>query len=89
MPSVTAQVSLYPLREAHTGPAIAEAVDRFREAGLDVWEGPMSTVVAGDLDAVCNGLRDAFTSAAAQGEVVLVVTLSNACPAPNRSDEDR
>lgn len=82
MPNVTAQVSLYPLREAHLGPAIAQAISRFQEAGLDVWEGPMSTVVAGDLDVVCSSLRDTFADAAAHGEVVLVVTISNACPVP-------
>jgi len=84
MPNVTAQVSLYPLRQAHIGAAIAGAVARFREAGLDVWEGAMSTVVAGDLDSVCASLRDAFASVATEAEVVLVVTLSNACPVPEQ-----
>ena len=85
MPAVTAQVSLYPLRQAHLGPAITAAVDRFREAGLDIWEGPMSTVVAGELNTVCASLRDAFASAAAQGEAVLVVTISNGCPVPDQT----
>jgi uncharacterized protein YqgV (UPF0045/DUF77 family) len=82
MIDVSAQVSLYPLRQEHLGPAIAAVVDRLRVAGLAVWEGPMSTVVAGELDTVWAGLRDAFAAAAARGETVLVVTLSNACPVP-------
>jgi uncharacterized protein YqgV (UPF0045/DUF77 family) len=82
MTPVSAQVSLYPLRQERLGPAITAAVDTFRVYGLDVWEGAMSTVVAGDLDAVCGALRDAFAAAATTGEVVMVVSLSNGCPVP-------
>lgn len=82
MPDVTAQVSLYPLRQPHIGLAIEDAIARFRAAGLDVWEGAMSTLVAGDLETVCAAVRDAFAAAAANGEVVLVLTLANACPLP-------
>jgi uncharacterized protein YqgV (UPF0045/DUF77 family) len=84
MVDVTAQVSLYPLRQAHLSPAIQAAVAQFEAAGLDVWEGPMSTLVAGDLERVCASLRDAFATAATSGEVVLVVTLANGCPVPTR-----
>jgi uncharacterized protein YqgV (UPF0045/DUF77 family) len=79
---VTAQVSIYPLRQEQLGPAIAEAVACLKQVGLDVWEGAMSTLVAGDLDTVCTSLQHAFATAATHGEVVLVVTLSNACPVP-------
>jgi uncharacterized protein YqgV (UPF0045/DUF77 family) len=82
MTPVSAQVSLYPLRSEQLGPAISAAVATFRERGLDVWEGAMSTVVTGDLDVVCGALRDAFAAAAATGEAVMVVTLSNGCPVP-------
>jgi uncharacterized protein YqgV (UPF0045/DUF77 family) len=82
MTPVSAQVSLYPLRREQLSPAISSAVATFREHGLDVWEGAMSTVIAGDLDAVCGALRDAFATAAATGEAVMVVTLSNGCPVP-------
>jgi hypothetical protein len=40
----------------------------------------MSTLVTGDLDAVFAGVKDAFAQAAEQGDIVMVVTLSNACP---------
>jgi len=83
MSEVTAQVSLYPLRQEHLGPVITAAITRFRAAGLSVWEGPMSTVIAGELDTVCTALRDAFAVATAEGEAVLVVTLSNGCPVPS------
>lgn len=84
MVAVTAQVSLYPLRQEHLEPAITAAVTRFKEEGLEVWEGAMSTMVAGELDAVWASLRNAFADAAVRGEVVLVVTLSNACPVPSQ-----
>ena len=41
----------------------------------------MSTLVTGELDAVLDGLREAFRAAAQAGPVVMTVTLSNACPA--------
>ena len=82
MSQVTAQVSLYPLRREHLGPAITAAIGRLREAGLETWEGPMSTVVAGDLETVCAALGGAFAAATEDGEAVLVVTLSNGCPLP-------
>jgi uncharacterized protein YqgV (UPF0045/DUF77 family) len=82
MTPVSAQVSLYPLRQEQLGPVITAAIDTFRKRSLDIWEGAMSTVIAGDLDAVCGALRDAFAAAAAAGEAVMVVTLSNGCPVP-------
>ena len=82
MSAVTAQVSLYPLRRERLEPAITAAIAQFRAAGLGVWEGPMSTVIAGELDTVCGALRDAFAAATTDAEAVLVVTLSNGCPVP-------
>ena len=78
---VAVQVSLYPLRQTELSPAIDKALAIFWESGLEVTPGPMSTIIAGDDDAVFAALRDAFRSAA-DGEVVMVVTISNACPVP-------
>ena len=72
---------MYPLRQANLSPAIDKAVAVFRESGLEVTPGPMSTIIAGDDVAVFAALRDAFR-ATAEGEVVMVVTISNACPVP-------
>jgi uncharacterized protein YqgV (UPF0045/DUF77 family) len=82
MSPISAQVSLYPLRQPNLGPAIAEALEIFRARGLDVQPGTMSTVVAGDADVVFDCLKAAFQSAAALGDVVMVVSLSNCCPLP-------
>ena len=77
---LTAQVSLYPLRQERLAPAIESAVDIWRSRGLDVKPGAMSTLIAGEGRVLWAALRDAFAAAATQGETVMVVTLSNACP---------
>ena len=42
----------------------------------------MSTLVWGEADVVFAALRAAFDQAAAVGDTVMTVTLSNACPLP-------
>jgi quercetin dioxygenase-like cupin family protein/uncharacterized protein YqgV (UPF0045/DUF77 family) len=77
---LAAQVSLYPLRQEHLAPAIEAAIATWRSRGLQVEPGAMSTHMAGDGAALWAALSDAFAAAAAQGEAVMVVTVSNACP---------
>lgn len=50
--------------------------------GLRTAVGPMSTRVTGAADAVFDALREAFVRAAARGQVVMTITVSNACPMP-------
>lgn len=45
----------------------------------------MSTLVSGEDNAVFAALKEAFQEVAQQGDVVMVVTLSNACPLPEPS----
>jgi uncharacterized protein YqgV (UPF0045/DUF77 family) len=78
------QFSLYLLREAHLGPAIEEALETLREMGLSPTVGPMSTYVEGDDDAIFDGLKRAFQALARRDDVVLVATVSNACPVQPR-----
>jgi uncharacterized protein YqgV (UPF0045/DUF77 family) len=78
---VSCQFSLYPLGVEHLGPAITAALSALEERGLAVEAGPMSSVVSGPVDAVFAGLAEAF-AAAAEGSLVLVATVSNACPVP-------
>jgi len=82
MNAVAAQVSLYPLRQERLGPVIEAAIDTFRRSGLMVLEGPMSTIVAGELEAVFAALQEAFALAAAQGEAVMVGPGPNGRPGP-------
>jgi uncharacterized protein YqgV (UPF0045/DUF77 family) len=77
---ISAQISIYPLRQEHLSPAI-EAVRRaLAVRDLPPQVGPMSTVVTGDVEVVFAALQEAFTQAAATGHVVMTVTVSNACP---------
>jgi uncharacterized protein YqgV (UPF0045/DUF77 family) len=77
---ISAQVSLYPLRQDHLSPAIQAVGETLSEAGLQAHVGPMSTLVTGEADVLFAALRQAFLRAAGTGHVVMSVTLSNACP---------
>jgi uncharacterized protein YqgV (UPF0045/DUF77 family) len=77
---VSAQISLYPLRQEQLSSAIWEMQDALATAGLHVTPGPMSTLVAGDSEVVFHTLKMAFERAAIAGHVVLIATISNACP---------
>jgi uncharacterized protein YqgV (UPF0045/DUF77 family) len=76
----SAQLSIYPLRQDRLGPAIEAARTALAAHGLAPQVGPMSTMVVGEDAQVFAALREAFAKAAARGEVVLTVTVSNACP---------
>jgi uncharacterized protein YqgV (UPF0045/DUF77 family) len=77
---ISAQLSLYPLRQERLSPAIQAVAEALLGVGLQPHVGPMSTVVTGEVAKVFAGLQEAFVRAAAGGDVVMTVTLSNACP---------
>ena len=77
---ISAQVSVYPLRQERLSPAVQALSDAFSSAGLSPEVGSMSTIVTGEADAIFAALRDGFARAAATGHVAMSVTLSNACP---------
>lgn len=81
MNSISVQVSFYPLRQPRLGPTISGVLAAFRGHGLEIEPGTMSTVVVGEIDAVFDGLEASFRSAAARGDVVMVASISNCCPA--------
>lgn len=87
MIGIAAQVSLYPLRQISLAPAIDEALRIFREHGLEVVPGAMSTLITGDDAALFAALQEAFRRTAEQGHVVMVVTISNACPVPSKQED--
>lgn len=82
MESMAAQVSIYPLRQTSVSGAISGALAAFQASDVEVRPGAMSTVIAGSEDAVFAALREGYRAATAQGDVVVVATLSNACPTP-------
>jgi uncharacterized protein YqgV (UPF0045/DUF77 family) len=82
--TLSAQISLYPLRQERLGPAIEAFRGALERQGLAPEVGAMSTVVTGDAGALFTALREGFEQAAKRGPVAMVVTLSNACPVRER-----
>ena len=77
---ISAQISLYPLRQVSLSPAIERTLAILKEHSLEVSPGPMSTVASGEDEAVFGALKEAFQATSSRGDVVMVVTFSNACP---------
>ena len=77
---ISAQISVYPLRQEHLSPAIEAVRQALESKGLEPEIGAMSTVVTGDAKDVFVALHEAFDRAASTGHVVMSVTVSNACP---------
>lgn len=84
MTSITAQVSLYPLRQESLSPAIDETLRIFREYDLKIESGVMSTLIIGDEVVIFAALQAAFHHLSDLGAIVMVTTFSNACPTPAR-----
>jgi len=85
--NVQADVSLYPLRRLKLSTPIERFVQRLRNAGLDVRPGAMSTLVAGEAGDVFDILGQAFQELGQEGEVVLVLKISNACPSADTKEK--
>jgi len=85
MYGVTAQLSLYPLGESDLSPSIDAALSELERHGVARQTGAMSTLVWGDDEQIFAALRDAFRAAAARGQAVMAITVSNACPWPGKS----
>lgn len=79
---LAAQVSIYPLRQTRLSPAIDRALGIFRDHGLEVTPGTMSSVVSGEDEVLLTAIKEVFQQTAELGELVMIVTLSNACPVP-------
>ena len=77
---ISAQISIYPLRQERLSRAIEAVRQALAKAGLHPEVGPMSTLVTGDAQAIFAALYEAFVAAATTGHVVMTATLSNACP---------
>ena len=77
---ISAQISLYPLKQQRLSPVIEEAWRILEENSLDLQKGGMSTVVSGPAEAVFNAIQEVFMRSAEKGSLSMVVTFSNACP---------
>ena len=80
--NLAAQMSLYPLRQKALSPAINEALSVLSDSGLQVIPGAMSSMIIGPSLDLFTALQEVYMRAAERGDVVMVLTLSNACPAP-------
>ncbi|MGD2155757.1 MAG: YkoF family thiamine/hydroxymethylpyrimidine-binding protein [Anaerolineales bacterium] len=87
MRSISAQVSLYPLGKEDLSAEIDEALRILRQHDLEVIPSTMSTLISGDDEAIFTALQKALRHTSEQGRVVMVVTFSNACPAPDSETE--
>ena len=76
---IDAEVSLYPLRNADLSKPIGAFLDRLQETGLKVDPGSMSSHITGECSDLFRALGDAFQKGAEEGDVVLVMKVSNAC----------
>jgi len=85
---ISAQLSLYPLGQDDLSPAIQSVLATLQRWRLPYEVGSMSTVTWGDDQTLFSALREAFLAATEHGPAVLVVTLSNACPLPQRPTEE-
>ena len=74
------QLSVYPLRQPHAGPAVRAAVAAAAAQGLDVKVGRLSTFAHGDEESVFRALRAAFAAARSHGPTVMVITLASGLP---------
>ncbi len=74
------QLSVYPLRQPHVGPAVRAAVKAAADEGVDLTVGRLSTFARGDEESMFRALRAAFTAARSFGPTVAVVTLSSGLP---------
>ncbi len=78
--AVAAQISIYPLKQSSYSPAINKALEIFRSKGLNVEMGAMSSIISGEDEPLFTGLKEVYQTLADKGELVMIVTLSNACP---------
>ncbi|MGO9058776.1 MAG: YkoF family thiamine/hydroxymethylpyrimidine-binding protein [Candidatus Binataceae bacterium] len=81
--TTSAQISVYPLRQEHLAPAVESVRKALEEHGLTPQVGAMSTTVIGESGIVFAALAEAFAGAASSGQVVMTITISNACPVPS------
>ena len=84
---ISAQVSLSPLRQAVSGPAIDNVLAVFHQHELEVESGPMSILISGEDTVVFQALQRAFEQSTQRGEVVMVVTFSNASPVSSKEEQ--
>jgi len=77
---ISAQISLYPLKQERLSPIIEGAWKILEVNQLPPEKGAMSTVVSGEAEKVFGAIKEVFLKSAESGPLSMVVTFSNACP---------
>lgn len=73
------QFAIYPLRTGQVDTVLEAALREVSASGLEIKVGKMSTELHGEAAQVFVALQAAYQRAATLGDVVMTVTLSNAC----------
>jgi len=85
MQQISVQISVYPLGTSDLMPGIGALLQVLRKHGVKYEFGPMSTVIHGEQDAVWRAVQEGWAAASAQGQTVMTMTVSNACPIPDNT----
>lgn len=86
---VSVQFSVYALRDIHLSPAIEKAAKILRESNLPITVGSMSSVTYGNSETVFKAFQKIYDALAADYHIVIMMTVSNACPVPMKTGENR
>jgi uncharacterized protein YqgV (UPF0045/DUF77 family) len=78
--NISAQISLYPLKQQRLSPVIEDAWRTLEGYPLDLQKGSMSTTVSGPAEKVFPAIQEVFLRSAEKGALSMVATFSNACP---------
>lgn len=73
-----AEVSIYPLKSHDNSAMISSSIESLEHQGLEFSVGSISTHLHGSEEQVWQGLKEMFRNAQKQGEVSMVVTITNA-----------
>lgn len=77
---VTFQVSLYPIAKEDFKTPISDFISELKKEKLDVVVHATSTIGSGEIENVFDALKEAYSSAARQGDMVMVLTVVNGSP---------
>lgn len=85
--NIQAEISLYPLRTPSLTELIESFIRHLRQRNLEVEMGTMSSRISGECKDLFPALGIAFEEVADEGEIVLIVKVSNACPLSEKEEK--
>jgi uncharacterized protein YqgV (UPF0045/DUF77 family) len=73
----------------HLSPAIEKAAKILRDLKLPIDAGSMSSITYGNSEIVFKAFQEIYDALAADYHIVIMMTLSNACPVPMKTEKNR